>query len=55
MNEFLQQLVGLCLIRLVLDGLLPEGDSASWANLGLELSMMLCVLYGLGRLLRLGI
>ena len=47
MNGFLQQIVGLCLIRLLLDGLLPEGDSASWAGLGLELCMMVCMLRGL--------
>ena len=51
MNGFLQQIVGLCLIRLLLDWLLPEGDSASWAGLGLELCMMLCMLRGLGEII----
>ena len=45
-------LIGLSLIRLVLDGLLPEGDAARWADLGLSLAMMLCMLQGFISFLR---
>ncbi|MBQ7520629.1 MAG: hypothetical protein IJU12_09930 [Clostridia bacterium] len=45
-------LIGLSLIRLILDGLLPEGDAARYADLGLGLTMMLCMMNGLGTLLR---
>ena len=47
MNEFLRRIAGLCLIRVVLDMALPEGESGEWAGLGVELSMMLCILRGL--------
>lgn len=37
-------MTGLCLIRMVMDGLLPEGDSAKFADLGIGLCVMLCML-----------
>ena len=46
MNAFLRALIGLSLIRLLLDGLLPEGETARYADLGLSLAMMLCILHG---------
>ena len=46
MMGFLKQLTGLCLVRLVLDFLLPEGDAARYADLGVELCMMVCMLRG---------
>ena len=44
MNGFLQGIAGLCLIRVILDMALPEGETGEWASLGVELSMMLCML-----------
>ena len=46
MMGFLKQMTGLCLIRLVLDFLLPEGEAARYAELGVELCMMVCMLRG---------
>ena len=46
MNGCLRAMIGLSLIRLLLDGLLPEGDTARYADLGLSLAMMLCILHG---------
>ena len=46
MMGFLKQMTGLCLIRLVLDFLLPEGEAARYAELGVELCMMACMLRG---------
>ncbi len=51
MNAFLRRIIGLCLIRLILDFMLPEGDSRRYADLGMELSLMLCMLQGLKSLL----
>ncbi len=48
MNGFLRRIAGLCLIRMLLDLALPEGDCASWAELGMELAVMLCILEGFG-------
>lgn len=50
MNGFLQRIAGLCLIRMLLDMLLPEGDAASCAGLGVEISMLLCMLHGFASL-----
>lgn len=47
MNAFLRQMTGLCLAGMLLDMLLPEGDEGKYAGLGLELSLMLCMLQGL--------
>lgn len=47
MMDFLKQLTGLCLLRLVLDFMLPEGDAARYADLGVELCMMVCMLRGI--------
>ena len=47
MMTFIKQLTGLCLIRLVMDFILPEGDSSQYAVLGVELCMMLCMLHGI--------
>ena len=51
MNGFLRQLTGLCLARMILDMALPEGDTAKYADLGVELCMMLCMLRGLAELI----
>ncbi len=51
MTDFLRQITGLCLIRLVMDLLLPEGDEGKYAGLGMELCLMLCMLHGLISLL----
>ena len=44
MKGFLRELIGLCLIRMVMDGLLPEGENAKFADLGIGLCVMLCML-----------
>ena len=49
MMEFLRQLVGLCMVRLLLDFLLPEDDASRYAALGVELCMMICILRGIGQ------
>ena len=46
MNGFLRRIAGLCLIRMLLDMALPEGECAAWAELGMELAVMLCILDG---------
>ena len=46
MNGFLRRIAGLCLIRMLLDMALPEGDCAAWAELGMELAVMVCILEG---------
>lgn len=46
MNVFLRRIAGLCLIRMLLDMALPEGECAVWAELGMELAVMLCILDG---------
>ena len=46
MNVFLRRIAGLCLIRMLLDMALPEGECATWAELGMELAVMLCILQG---------
>lgn len=46
MNVFLRRIAGLCLIRMLLDMALPEGECAAWAELGMELTVMLCILEG---------
>ena len=50
MNGFLQRMAGLCLLGMLLDMLLPEGEDGQYAALGMELTMMLCMLQGLGEL-----
>ena len=54
MNAFLKSIVGLSLIRLILDAALPEGDSARYAALGTELMAMLVMLRALAALLGAG-
>ena len=54
MNEFLKSIVGLCLIRLIVDAALPQGDSARYADLGTELAALLCMLRALNALLSAG-
>ena len=44
MNAFLRQIIGLSLIRIVLDAALPEDDTGRFSSLGMELAMMLCML-----------
>ena len=52
MSGFLRELVGLCLIRTVMDLILPEGDTARFADLGVSLGAMLCMLRAFLSLLR---
>ena len=47
MMGFLKQLTGLCLIRLLMDFILPEGETSRYAALGVELCMMVCMLHGI--------
>ena len=47
MNGFLRRMIGLCLMRMILQWMLPEGDSARYAGLGMELALILCMLQGL--------
>ncbi|MBR6186526.1 MAG: hypothetical protein IKQ41_09730 [Clostridia bacterium] len=54
MSAFLKTIVGLCLIRVVLDAALPQGDTARCAVLGVELAAMLCMLRALKWLLSAG-
>lgn len=51
MNLFLKQLTGLCLIRLLMDLVLPEGESRRYADLGMGLLQMLHMLGALMGLL----
>ena len=51
MSLFLKQLTGLCLIRLLMDLMLPEGESRRYADLGMGLVQMLHMLGALMRLL----
>lgn len=51
MAVFLRRIIGLCLIRMILDMILPEGDAGRWADLGVGLCTMLCMLQALGSLL----
>jgi hypothetical protein len=37
---------------MVLDAALPEGECAAWADLGVELALLLCMLRGIGALFR---
>ncbi|MBR5110176.1 MAG: hypothetical protein IK099_08270 [Clostridia bacterium] len=52
MMMFLKQLTGLCLFRLVLDFILPEGEASRYAAFGVELCFMLCMIGGAARLLQ---
>ena len=52
MMIFLKQLTGLCLFRLVLDFVLPEGEMSRYAAFGVELCMMLCMIGGAVRVLQ---
>ncbi len=52
MRDFLRQIIGLSLIRLLLDMLLPDSDQARFALLGVELCAVLCMLRGLMTLLK---
>lgn len=52
MRSFLQSIVGLGLARMLMDLLLPEGDSRRYADLGAGLCMTLCMLRALLALLR---
>lgn len=44
MRTFLSQLTGLCLVRILCDMLLPEGDIARYADLGISLLLLLTLL-----------
>ena len=52
MKDFLHQIAGLCLMRLLLEMMLPEGDMKGYTELGAGLMMMLCMLRMLVRLLQ---
>lgn len=52
MNEFLRNIVGLCLMRLLMDMALPEGDVRRYADLGAGLCLTLCMLRALTHALR---
>ena len=51
MNLFLKQLTGMCLLRLLMDLMLPEGESRRYADLGMGLVQMVHMLGALMRLL----
>ena len=51
MREFLRSFTGLCLIRLLADMALPEGDAGRYADLGVGLCMTLCMLEEIRKLL----
>ena len=44
MRDFLAEMTGLCLMRMLLDMVLPEGDAQRCAALGMGLITMLCLL-----------
>lgn len=50
MNEMIVQTVALSLLRLMLDLILPEGDTKRYADLGVGLCVMLCLLRSFSRL-----
>ena len=52
MKRFVQSMVGLGLARMLMDLLLPEGDSRRYADLGAGLCMLLCMLRTVFSLLR---
>ena len=52
MREFLQRIIGLALLRMLLDLLLPEGDNRRYADFGAGLCMTVCMLQALQGLLR---
>ena len=51
MNAYLRQMIGLGLLSMLLDMIQPDGESGKYAELGIELSLMLCMLRGLNALL----
>ena len=52
MSAFLRELIGLCLIRTVMDLILPEENAGRFADLGVSLCVMLCMLRALLSLVR---
>lgn len=52
MNGFLRKIIGLSLLRMVLDLILPEGDIRRYADLGAGLSITLCLLRTLLNIIR---
>lgn len=52
MTEFLRSFTGLCLLRLLADMALPEGDARRYADLGAGLMTMLWMLRAMISLLR---
>ena len=52
MRGFLQSMVGLGLARMLMELMLPEGDSRRYADLGAGLCMTLCMLRAALSLLR---
>ena len=52
MNAFLTKIAGLCLMRMLLDLALPEGDARRYADLGAGLTVTLCMLRSLATLLQ---
>lgn len=50
MKEWIAQTAALSLIRLMMDLMLPEGDAKRYADLGVGLCVMLCLLRTFSRL-----
>ncbi len=55
MSRFLRALAGLCLMRMLLDMMLPEGEAKNYAGLGVGLMLMLAMLQALLSLLQGGL
>ena len=55
MTDFLHQMAGLCLMRLVMEMMLPEGDMKGYGEWGVGLMMTLGMLRLLSRLLQGGL
>jgi len=55
MSGFLREITGLCLMRLLMEMLLPEGECRRYAEAGIGLMLMICMLHALQSLLRGGI
>lgn len=52
MKAFLRRIMGLSLLRLLLEMLLPDGDSRRYADFGAGLCLTLCMLQALLQAIR---
>lgn len=52
MKNFLQMVIGLGMVRLLIDMALPDGEGRGYADLGVGLLMMLSMLRFFARLIR---